>query len=129
CNLTVSNPSGQFVSPNYPKEIANYNSCGWTLSDNSNIYYVVSIPEICIENVIVWRIDELIINIRGTVTNTSICNTGDNSTYIFASSGKYMYFFFSTRHSPARRFSGSYRSYEYNTTITESKFGYIASPG
>ncbi|CAL1544202.1 unnamed protein product, partial [Lymnaea stagnalis] len=132
CNATTTNPSGQIVSPNYPNTYPKSNLCTWTLTGTSNIYYVFSISDIDIEKNIGCTFDSLKI-FNGTSEQDSqlvmFCKRDDTTTNIVVSSTNAMHLVFRTDDSVQYRgFSGVYRSFDYNSTITKPRYGYIASP-
>ncbi|CAL1548400.1 unnamed protein product [Lymnaea stagnalis] len=67
---------------------------------------------------------------NGNTQLAMFCNGKDTSKHIVATTSNSMLVVFKTDHSvQGRGFSGYYRSFAYNATITEPRRGYIASPG
>ncbi|CAL1544201.1 unnamed protein product [Lymnaea stagnalis] len=133
CNAATNNPSGQIVSHDYPYNYPNYELCMWTLRGTSNVYYVISISYMDIEYSYNCSLDSLkIYDVKpnGNTQLAMFCNGKDTSKHIVATTSNSMLVVFKTDHSvQGRGFSGYYRSFAYNATITEPRRGYIASPG
>ncbi|CAL1544203.1 unnamed protein product, partial [Lymnaea stagnalis] len=123
--------NGYIASPGYPLQYPANSYFSWTIRGRLESFISFSISDMDIENSPNCTYDSLKIydGITGMQLAT-FCNRSQTTINVVASTTHSMLIVFKTNGNvEGKGFSGAYRILDYNSTITEPRAGYIASPG